>query len=78
MTGEMIDAHSAKAYGIVNRVVPKDYLRIVVDKYAIEIANKSAEALTFGKQAVYRQDEMPLADAYNTGNGSDDPEPARR
>ncbi|WP_321449858.1 enoyl-CoA hydratase [uncultured Cohaesibacter sp.] len=64
VTGEMIDAHTAKAYGIVNRVVPKDYLRIVVDKYAIEIANKSAEALTFGKRAVYRQDEMPLADAY--------------
>ena len=64
VTGEMIDAHTAKAYGIVNRVVPKDYLRIVVDKYAIEIAGKSAQALTFGKQAIYRQDEMTLADAY--------------
>ena len=40
VTGEMIDAHTAKAYGIVNRVVPKDYLRIVVDKYAIEIGGQ--------------------------------------
>ncbi|WP_319410302.1 enoyl-CoA hydratase [uncultured Cohaesibacter sp.] len=65
VTGEMVDAHTAKAYGIVNRVVPKEYLRIVVDKYATEIAGKSAEALKFGKSMIYRQDEMSLADAYD-------------
>ncbi|WP_319495965.1 enoyl-CoA hydratase [uncultured Cohaesibacter sp.] len=69
ITGEMIDAHTAKAYGIVNRVVPKEYLRIVVDKYAMEIAGKSAQALSFGKSAIYRQDEMTVADAYDLAAG---------
>ena len=65
VTGQEIDAHTAKAYGIVNRVVPQDYLRIVVDKYAIEIAKKSAQALKFGKETFNRQAEMTLADAYD-------------
>ncbi|WP_316859598.1 enoyl-CoA hydratase [uncultured Cohaesibacter sp.] len=65
VTGEVIDAHTAKAYGLVNRVVPQDYLRIVVDKYAIEIAGKSQEALKFGKEVFYRQADMTLADAYD-------------
>ena len=65
VTGEEIDAHTAKAYGIVNRVVPKEYLRAVVDKYATEIAAKSQTALKFGKETFYRQAEMNLTDAYD-------------
>ncbi|PLW76695.1 enoyl-CoA hydratase [Cohaesibacter celericrescens] len=65
VTGEEIDAHTAKAYGIVNRVVPLEYLRLVVDKYATEIAQKSAHALKFGKETFYRQADMNLADAYD-------------
>ena len=65
VTGEEIDAHTAKAYGLVNRVVPKEYLRMVVDKYATEIASKSQQALKFGKETFYRQAEMNLADAYD-------------
>ena len=65
VTGEEIDAHTAKAYGIVNRVVPKDYLTMVVDKYASEIAAKSAHALKFGKETFYRQLELPLNEAYD-------------
>ncbi len=64
VTGEEIDAHTAKAYGIVNRVVPIDYLRMTVDRYAEEIAKKSAQALKFGKETFYQQAELPLADAY--------------
>ncbi|TLP43430.1 MULTISPECIES: enoyl-CoA hydratase [Cohaesibacter] len=65
VTGEQIDAHTAKAYGLVNRVVPKDYLRLVVDKYAMEIAAKSQTALKFGKETFYRQADMNVADAYD-------------
>lgn len=65
VTGEEIDAHTAKAWGLVNRVVPKEYLRIVVDKYANEIAAKSPQALKYGKEAFYRQADMNLSDAYD-------------
>ena len=65
VTGEMIDSHTAKAYGIVNRVVPQEYLRQVVDKYATEVAAKSGTALKFGKEIFYKQAEMTLADAYD-------------
>lgn len=64
VTGEEIDAHTAKAYGLVNRVVPKDYLTRTVDRYAEEIAKKSGEALKFGKETFYRQAELPLEEAY--------------
>ena len=65
VTGEEIDAHTAKAYGLVNRVVPKDYLTRTVDRYAEEIAKKSGQALKFGKETFYRQAELPLAEAYD-------------
>lgn len=64
LTGETIDASTAKDFGIVNRIVPKQYLQQVVRKYAEVIASKSPEALTIGKQAFYRQVEMPVEDAY--------------
>lgn len=65
LTGETIDASTAKDFGLVNRIVPKQYLRQVVDKYAAVIASKSPQALKIGKQAFYRQAEMPLEDAYD-------------
>ncbi len=37
-TGEMIDAGTARDFGLVNRVVPPDYLDQVVEKYAAAIA----------------------------------------
>ena len=65
LTGEVIDASSAKEYGLVNRIVPKEYLNQVVTKYAQAIASKSPLTLKIGKEAFYRQAEMPLADAYD-------------
>jgi enoyl-CoA hydratase/carnithine racemase len=64
VTGEEIDSHTAKAYGLVNRVVPKDYLRLVVDRYCEEIAKKSPAALKFGKEIFHQQAELPLSEAY--------------
>ncbi|MGN6551514.1 MAG: enoyl-CoA hydratase-related protein, partial [Pararhizobium sp.] len=65
LTGETIDAATAKDFGLVNRVVPRQYLRQVVDKYAATIAAKSALTLKIGKEAFYRQAEITLADAYD-------------
>lgn len=64
LTGEMVDAATAREFGLVNRVVPREYLAQVVAKYADTIAAKSPYATRIGKQAFYRQAGMSLADAY--------------
>jgi enoyl-CoA hydratase/carnithine racemase len=65
LTGEKIDAATAREFGLVNRVVPREYLNQIVTKYAQTIASKSPLTLKIGKEAFYRQAEMPLADAYD-------------
>src|SRR5204863_6556026 len=64
LTGETIDAATARGFGLVNRVVPPEYLTQIVGKYAQTIASKSSLTLKTGKDAFYRQSEMSLADAY--------------
>ncbi|QRM54982.1 enoyl-CoA hydratase [Sinorhizobium sp. BG8] len=66
LTGETIDASTAKDFGLVNRIVPKQYLRQVVDKYASVIASKSPQALRVGKATYRAQAGLPLAEAYET------------
>ena len=41
LTGESIDASTAKSFGLINRIIPADYLEQVVQKYAEVIASKS-------------------------------------
>ena len=65
LTGETIDASTAKDFGLVNRIVPKQYLTQVVTKYASIIASKSPLTLKIGKEAFYRQLEMPIEEAYS-------------
>jgi enoyl-CoA hydratase/carnithine racemase len=64
LTGEMIDASTALEFGLVNRIVPRQSLTEVVKRYAAIIADKSPVALRLGKEAVYQQSAMGLADAY--------------
>lgn len=64
LTGEMIDAATAREFGLVNRVVPPEYLNQVVDKYARTIAAKSPTAVRMGKQSFYAQLERALPEAY--------------
>ena len=68
LTGEMIDASTAREFGLVNRVVPAEYLNQIVTKYAQVIAAKSPTALRLGKQGFYAQAEMGLADAYENAS----------
>lgn len=65
LTGEMVDATTAREFGLVNRVVPREYLNQIVTKYAQTIASKSSSTLKIGKEAFYRQAEMGLAEAYD-------------
>jgi enoyl-CoA hydratase/carnithine racemase len=65
LTGEMVDASTAREFGLVNRVVPNEYLTPVVNKYAQAIADKSPFAIRLGKRAYYEQSTMNLAEAYD-------------
>ncbi len=64
LTGEMITAEHAARIGLVNVVVEPGGEREAALKLARKIAAKSALTVTIGKQAFYRQLEMPLAEAY--------------
>ena len=64
LTGELIDAPTAKALGLVNRVVPHAELGTATMTLARQIAAKSAFTVATGKEAFYRQAELDLAEAY--------------
>jgi enoyl-CoA hydratase/carnithine racemase len=68
LTGDFIDAATAKALGLVNQVVPATGLRTATDALAHKIASKSALAIALGKEAFYRQIEMDLSSAYTYTN----------
>ncbi len=64
LTGEMIDAEEARRIGLVNGVVPEAALDHAVAELAGKITGKSPLTVAIGKEAFYRQTEMPLAAAY--------------
>ena len=64
LTGEMIDAETARALGLVNRVVLRDALAETVDACARTIAAKSPVAVRLGKRAVREQTGFDLAETY--------------
>jgi enoyl-CoA hydratase/carnithine racemase len=64
LTGDMIDAPRAREIGLVNRIVPEAELAAATRALAAQIAAKSPLTLAIGKEAFYRQAELPLADAY--------------
>jgi enoyl-CoA hydratase/carnithine racemase len=64
LTGEMISAEDAARIGLVNRVVAAGNEREEALKLAAKITAKSPLTVKIGKEAFYRQLEMPLAEAY--------------
>ena len=64
LTGEMISAEHAERIGLVNRVVAAGSERAEALALAKKIGAKSAVTVKIGKEAFYRQLEMPLAEAY--------------
>lgn len=64
LTGDFLEAHRAAEIGLINRAVPEGLLDEQVAELAAKLARKSAHALALGKQAFYRQLEMPITDAY--------------
>ncbi|WP_441346928.1 enoyl-CoA hydratase [Rhodococcus sp. SGAir0479] len=64
LTGETVDAATAADWGLVNVVVPPDQLDASVRELAARIAESSPLTLAIGKQAFYRQIDLPQDEAY--------------
>ena len=64
LTGERIDAETAADWGLVNRVVPEAELEQATADLASRIAAGSPLTVGTGKQAFYRQIDLPLEAAY--------------
>ncbi len=64
VTGDFIDAETARQRGLVNRVVPAEELDAEVGRLCASILAKSPVAVAMGKQLFYRQIEMGLEAAY--------------
>ena len=65
LTGEPIKANYAKEIGLINDSFSKSKLNNEVLKVAKKIASKSNLTIKIGKQAFYKQLEMPLRKAYD-------------
>jgi enoyl-CoA hydratase/carnithine racemase len=64
LTGELFDARTALAWGLVNRVVPAAQLDAEVARLAGIIVARSAPVIAAGKRTFYEQIDRPLAEAY--------------
>jgi enoyl-CoA hydratase/carnithine racemase len=64
LTGDMVEAKRAAEIGLVNRVVAPGQEKTAALALARKVTSKSAYVQKIGKQAFYRQLELPLAQAY--------------
>ena len=65
LTGDPINAKYAKEIGLINDYFSKSKLNSETLKIAKKIASKSNLTIKIGKQAFYKQLEMPLRKAYS-------------
>jgi enoyl-CoA hydratase len=65
LLGEQISAEEAERVGIVNRVVAAEEFDALVADWAGRLAAKSPLLMRMGKDAMFRQQDMPLADALD-------------
>ena len=64
LTGDFIDAETARQFGLVNTVAPMDELDEAVASLAQKIVGKSPLAVGLGKKMFYQQANMDLSAAY--------------
>lgn len=64
LVGDLVDAQTALRFGLVNELVPAADLETATLALAQKLAAKSPLTLAIGKEAFYRQAELPLAEAY--------------
>jgi enoyl-CoA hydratase/carnithine racemase len=68
LTGEPIDAQTALAWGLVNRVVPASKLDVEIEQFTAIILSRSPAVVRLGKQAFYGQIDRPLEAAYDAAS----------
>ncbi len=64
LLGDRIDAGEAERIGLVNRVVPAAGLDAAVAEWAGRLAAKSPLLMALGKDAMWRQQDMALEEAW--------------
>ncbi len=64
VTGEPVDAHTAAAWGLVNRAVPAADLESETRRLVARIAASSSVVMATGKRAFYAQIELDQPRAY--------------
>ena len=65
LTGEPIDAETARDWGLVNQVVPAEELDEAVDELVAKVARSSPLTVGIGKEAFYAQIELDEHRAYD-------------
>ena len=65
LLGEQISAEEAERIGIVNRVVPAEQFDAAVRDWAERLAGKSPVMMRLGKDAMFRQLDMPFLEALD-------------
>jgi enoyl-CoA hydratase len=65
LLGDRIDAAEAERIGIVNKVVAPEEFDAAVADWAGKLASKSPVLMKLGKDAMFRQLDMPLAEALD-------------
>jgi enoyl-CoA hydratase len=65
LLGEQISAAEAERVGLVNRVAAADEFDQVVGEWAEKLAGKSPVMMRLGKDAMFRHQDMALADALD-------------
>ncbi|MCW5699990.1 MAG: enoyl-CoA hydratase/isomerase family protein, partial [Rhodospirillales bacterium] len=68
VTGDFIDAETARQFGLVNRIVPAEDLDRAVAEMAQKIAAKSPLAVALGKGLFYKQIELGTEAAYEAAS----------
>ena len=65
LLGDRLSAEEAAQYGLVNKVVPAAEFDAAVEEWATRLAAKSPLLMKLGKDALWRQKDMPLEDAWD-------------
>ncbi len=64
LTGESLSADEALKYGLINKCVSLDQLENETLRFAKLIASKPKSTVKIGKEAFYKQAELPIEKAY--------------
>ena len=65
LLGERLSAEQAVEFGLANKVVPAAEFDATVAEWAAKLASKSPVLMKLGKDALWRQGDMPLEDAWD-------------